>query len=172
MALPTSLTKPLRRTQHTSLPLKNMTFTATTLQAPSARVSHAFSQLQAKKSTGWNINSNYLIAWVSFPKRTTSPMITGHRGLRVGWFWTFWGMRRMCWITLHLLKKDMSQRNIKIHKAAAAKVHSLFFFFLYRKLYQLMRSTADNGFKKSPRYRIHVPWLRTRNPFQGRPLRS
>ena len=34
----------------------------------------------------------------------------------------------MCWITLRLLKKDMSQRNIKIHKAAAAKVHSLFFF--------------------------------------------
>ena len=32
----------------------------------------------------------------------------------------------MCWITLRLLKKDMSQRNIKIHKAAAAKVHSLF----------------------------------------------
>ena len=84
MAWPTLLTKPLRQTQHTSLPLKNMTFTATTLQAPSARVSHAFSQLQAKKPTGWNINSNYLIPWVSFSNRPTLLMITGHRGLRVG----------------------------------------------------------------------------------------
>ena len=39
---PTSPTKPLRRTRHTLLPLKNMTFTATTSQASSARAFHAF----------------------------------------------------------------------------------------------------------------------------------
>ena len=40
----TLLTKLLQLTQHTLLPLNNMTFTATTLQASSVRVSHTFGQ--------------------------------------------------------------------------------------------------------------------------------
>ena len=42
-------------------------------------------------------------------------------------------MRRMRWITLRLLKKDMSQRNIKIREVAPVKVRSL--FFPVRKLF-------------------------------------
>ena len=52
LAWPTLLTKPLQLTQHTLLPLKNMTFTATMLQALLVRVSHTFGQPQARKPTG------------------------------------------------------------------------------------------------------------------------
>ena len=133
MAWLTSLIKPLWWTQHTLLPLKNMTFTATMLQASLTRVSQAFGWLQAKKLTGWNINLNHLIPWVSFSNSPTLLMITRYCGLRVGWFWTFWGMWWTCWITYIYWRGICPNGILKFAKLLQWKY--VLSSFLYQKLF-------------------------------------
>lgn len=74
----------------------------------------------------------------------------------------------MATLELCFMNKEMLQRNVKIRKAAAAKVCSL--LILSASLYLCTRSTADHGFNESPGRRLHVPRLRTRNPLQSRTL--